>query len=241
MTPETSAMPSNQIVPPVVVSVESGLESPGNTVTVADRIPLASFELAGRMVELADGLSYDIALTNTGDGILAAGTVRGEATTACDRCLGPAEFEIASEVACYYLKEEPEEQVDDEEDFGLINAADGTIDLAEAIQSSLVMDIPFVILCSDDCKGLCPVCGANLNEGECGCVIEADPDFERPNPFAALAGFTFADGTTVADHRFDSEDEPNLDFDLEEEDDEDIADEDFEAAWEAREGACRDD
>lgn len=233
MTLETSAMPSNQIVPPVVVSVESGLESPGNTITVADRIPLDSFELAGRHVELADGLSYDIALTNTGDGILAAGTVRGEAKTECDRCLGPASFEVASEVACYYLKEEPDGEVDDEEDFGLINAEDGTVDLAEAIQSSLIMDIPFVILCSDDCKGLCPSCGANLNEGDCGCVIEADPDFERPNPFAALANFTFADGTTVADHNFDD--------DLEEEEDEDIADEDFEAVWEERESAREDE
>ena len=228
MTQGISAMPNNQIVAPVIVSVESGLESPGNTITVVDRMAPTSFELAGRTVELPDGLSYDIALTNTGDGILAAGTVRGEATTACDRCLGPATFEIASEVACYYLKEEPEEEVDDEEDFGLINLEDGTIDLSEAIQSSLIMDIPFVILCADDCKGLCPSCGANLNDGDCGCVIEADPDFERPNPFAALANFTFADGTTVADHAFDNEE-------LDEEEDDDIADEDFEAAWEERE------
>lgn len=227
-------MPNSHAIPSVKVSVESGLESPGNTISVDGRIAVDALEVGGRTIALANGLAYDIALTNTGDGILAAGIVRGDATTECDRCLEPASFEIASEVACYYLREEPQEEVDDEEDFGLINEEDGTVDLSEAIQSSVVMDIPFVVLCQDDCKGLCPVCGANLNEGDCGCVAQSDPDFERPNPFAALASFTFADGTTVGDHAAEMG-EGDLDLDLDE--DEDIADEDFEAAWEERMGS----
>lgn len=215
-------------LPKVIVSITSGLESPGDTISVDGTIELGSFEMAGRTIELADGLSYDVALTNTGDGILATGIVRGACRTDCDRCLGPAEFDLASELACYYLREEPEEEPDDEEDFGLIDVENGSIDLAEAIQAGIAMDIPFVVLCRDDCQGLCPVCGANLNEGDCGCVVEPDPDFERPNPFAALAGFTFADGTTVADHVEGLAADDEGDFD------EDLDDEAFEAAWEQR-------
>ena len=223
-------MGSSWSLPKVAISVESGLESPGNTIAVDDRIAVDALEMGGRTIELEDGLAYDVALTNTGEGILATGIVRGMCRTECDRCLAPAEFELAAELACYYLREEPEEDVDDEEDFGLIDVENGTIDLSEAIQSSIAMDIPFVILCQDDCKGLCPVCGANLNEVDCGCVVESDPDFERPNPFAALAGFTFADGTTVADHAKELE-EAEEEF---EEIEDDLDDEEFEAAWEER-------
>ena len=227
-------MASSWSLPKVTVSVESGLESPGNTIAVADRIDVDSIEMGGRTIELEDGLTYDVALTNTGEGILATGIVRGACRTECDRCLAPAEFDLASEVACYYLREEPEEDVDDEEDFGLIDVENGTVDLSEAIQSSIAMDIPFVILCRDDCKGLCPVCGANLNEVDCGCVVEPDPDFERPNPFAVLAGFTFADGTTVADHAKELEE---LDEAAGEGLEDDLDDEEFEVAWEERQKA----
>ena len=167
-------MASSWSLPKVTVSVESGLESPGNTIAVADRIDVDSIEMGGRTIELEDGLTYDVALTNTGEGILATGIVRGACRTECDRCLAPAEFDLASEVACYYLREEPEEDVDDEEDFGLIDVENGTVDLSEAIQSSIAMDIPFVILCRDDCKGLCPVCGANRNEVSCTCLEDGE-------------------------------------------------------------------
>jgi uncharacterized protein len=224
---------SNKLaIPATPVSIESGLASPGDTVSVCDRLAIDSFEMGGRTFELACGLSYDVALTNTGDGILAAGIVRGEATTACDRCLAPTAVSIAGELSCYFLKEEPEEDSADDQDFGLIDEATGTVDLAEAIQGAVAMDVPFVVLCADDCRGLCPTCGANLNEGDCGCApAEPDSDFERPNPFAALAGFTFADGTTVADHAAEL-DQPDDDA-IEDE----LSDEEFERLWEERERA----
>jgi uncharacterized protein len=228
-------MTASLTIPRVAVSVESGLASPGDTVEVADRVALDSFEMGGRTLELADGLTYDVALTNAGDGILAAGIVRGTVTTTCDRCLGPATFQIAADVSCYYLREEPEEEPEDDQDFGLIDPSDGTVDLSEAIQGAIAMDIPFVVLCGDDCRGICPQCGANLNEGPCGCEPPADdPAFERANPFAALAQFAFADGTTVADHAADLATDPGRD-DIEDLDD-DLSDEEFERLWNEREG-----
>lgn len=211
----------------VRISIESGLASPGDTISHQDTIEVEQFEIGGRVLSLPEGLTYDVALTNTGDGILATGIVRGCMVTACDRCLEEARFDVASEVSCYYLREEPDaEEVDDEDDFGLIDEANGCIDLADTILGAVAMDIPFVVLCDDDCKGLCPTCGANLNDGDCGCVNEPDPDFElAKNPFAALANFTFADGSTMGDYDFDEQGE-----DLDDEDD-DLSDEEFEAAW----------
>lgn len=219
----------------VEISIESGLTSPGDTVSYSDSVAVDSFEMGGRTFELPDGLVYDVALTNTGEGILATGIVRGRALTECDRCLSPAQVDLAAELSCYYLREEPAPgEVEDEDDFGLIDPLTGTIDLTDAIQGAVAADIPFVVLCRPDCKGLCPMCGANLNEGPCGCVATPDPDFERPNPFAALAGFTFADGTVLADHADElrgCEDDAD--------DDDEVSDEDFEAEWEAREARSR--
>jgi uncharacterized protein len=46
--------------------------------------------------------------------------------------------------------------------------SDGSIDLTPIIRDYAVLDIPISQVCKPDCKGLCPVCGANLNEGDCG-------------------------------------------------------------------------
>lgn len=64
------------------------------------------------------------------------------------------------------------------------------IDLGDAISDAVVMDTPFVVLCQPDCKGLCPTCGANLNEGDCGCAEAAEQAWvdSDENPFAALKG-----------------------------------------------------
>ncbi len=231
-------MPSNDArdglggMGPVLVSVESGLASPGDTVSRKARVEVGSFEIGGRALELPDGLTYDVALTNTGEGILVTGIVRGRAVVPCDRCLEPTSLDIAGELSCYYLRELTDEEEGSDEDFGLIDESNGTVDLAAAIQGAVAMEVPFVILCRDDCRGLCPVCGANLNEGDCGCDRTPDPDFERRNPFAKLAGYTFADGTVLADHADElagEEDGPDSEDDA-------LSDEEFEREWERLRG-----
>ncbi len=219
-------MSASASFPKVKLSVESGLVSPGDTISCQDRLDVASFVIGGRQIALEDGISYDIMLTNTGDGILATGMARFVGTTSCDLCLGPAELDVSAEISCYYLHEEPTDDVEDESDFGLIDASDGTIDLAEAIQGGLAMEVPYVVTCREDCKGLCPMCGANRNEVECGCQPVHDPDFEAANPFAALAALKFDDAAYAADASVSADD------DIEELDD--LDDEEFEKAWAER-------
>ena len=52
---------------------------------------------------------------------------------------------------------------------------DDTLDLAPLVRDALVLELPMAPLCRDDCAGLCPQCGANRNEGQCGCVAPRDP------------------------------------------------------------------
>ena len=62
------------------------------------------------------------------------------------------------------------------------------IDLVPLVEQALLLELPLVPLCDDDCRGLCPRCGANLNEGPCQCD---DGPVGEDNPFAALKDFKF--------------------------------------------------
>lgn len=132
--------------------------------------------------------------TNTGDAILVQGTAAGDATTQCARCLEDVTYGLEGDIEGYFLiggeeeAETPEDMEGDEFDFLPDNRK---IDLVPLIVAALLLEVPLVPLCDDDCKGLCPQCGANLNEGPCGCSRD-EADVEA-SPFAALKNFDFGD------------------------------------------------
>ena len=178
----------------VVVSLDERLANPGDTLPVRGHVSLDSFELSDRSFALPDGMDYDLMLTNAGEGILATGILRARAVGTCDRCLDEAVLDVAAEVDEYYLFQEPDPGVmeeDEEEgpDYSLVRP-DDTIDLTDALCAAFVMEVPFVVLCREDCAGLCPVCGENLNHVDCGHArqVELEQEEERlsSSPFAAL-------------------------------------------------------
>ncbi|MFR1166572.1 MAG: YceD family protein [Adlercreutzia equolifaciens] len=117
-------------------------------------------------------VSWSVEATNTGDAILVQGTAAGDATTQCARCLEDVTYGLEGDIEGYFLiggeeeAETPEDMEGDEFDFLPDNRK---IDLVPLIVAALLLEVPLVPLCDDDCKGLCPQCGANLNEGPCGC------------------------------------------------------------------------
>lgn len=184
---------------PLPFVIDERLSGAGDAYPLAGHLDVSGYELGDHEFSLPEGADYDLVLTNAGEGILATGLVRAHVVGTCDRCLEPAEFDVAGEVDGYYLFEEPERLAEDEDeaDFELVSA-DNTIDLSGALLSALVMETPFVVLCREDCAGLCPVCGANLNEGDCGhaAQLEAQREAERleSSPFSALAGLDLGAG-----------------------------------------------
>ena len=173
----------------VAVDLSDRLENPGESYQLSGHIDGDGYAVGEKELTLPEGASYDVVFTNAGDGILVTGIVRASVTGECDRCLEPAAFEVAGEIEEYYLFEEPEDPESYEDGFELIGP-DRVIDLGDAISDAVVMDTPFVVLCQPDCKGLCPTCGANLNEGDCGCAEAAEQAWvdSEENPFAALKG-----------------------------------------------------
>lgn len=179
---------------PFVVALDERLADPGDSYVLKGHLDETSFSLSTREFRLPEGVDYDVVLTNAGEGILVTGVVRAHAVGTCDRCLEDAELDLTGEVDEYFLFEEPDEDsLDDDEDdadFALVSD-DNTIDLSDAFLAGLVMDTPFVVLCRPDCKGLCPVCGQNLNVADCGHGASVAEARRAESPFAALAGIDF--------------------------------------------------
>ena len=103
------------------------------------------------------------------------GTLETTVTTNCCRCLSVASLPVKSQFrytlvpAKEVFKEEQELSSDDLE---LIFYRDDLIDLDNIIFEQIMLQIPVRVLCKDTCKGLCPVCGADLNAVNCDCQTE---------------------------------------------------------------------
>lgn len=93
--------------------------------------------------------------------------------TVCDRCL----CDLKQTLTFDYTKDV---KVTKDEDFdGIRLAADESFDCEQEVVTEVLISFPAKHLCHEDCKGLCPVCGCNLNEQKCSCVQkELDPRLE---------------------------------------------------------------
>ncbi len=83
----------------------------------------------------------------------------------CDRCASPTERELTENVYHVLVSE-----LDGEETEEMVLLDDLCLDLAELVRTDLILSFPTKYVCSKECKGLCPVCGKNRNEGDCGCA-----------------------------------------------------------------------
>ncbi|HEY95100.1 MAG TPA: DUF177 domain-containing protein [Dehalococcoidia bacterium] len=127
----------------------------------------------------------EVHLMKTDLGILLKGIFNTNLFLRCSRCLNvfyyPLEIKIEEEyfpimdVNTGVMLPAPEEP-------GSFTIDDHNImDISEAIRQYTLMALPIKPLCSQDCSGLCPTCGTNLNEKKCDCTIEIDPRWEKLN------------------------------------------------------------
>jgi uncharacterized protein len=103
--------------------------------------------------------------------------VEGKTSTSvmlgCARCLGEYHFPIEAEFTLFFRKSRGE-PVDEEVELGehdlvSLSYEGDEIDFAPCISEQIIMELPYKPLCKAECRGLCPVCGADLNSGDCGC------------------------------------------------------------------------
>ncbi len=110
-------------------------------------------------------------LENTGGSFRVTGEICARRAFICDRCLAETE---SSERYPFAENFRRGEETEDAESF----TEDG-IDLVPLVRDAMLSSLPIRNLCRPDCKGLCPKCGADLNQGDCGCDRQVtDPRLE---------------------------------------------------------------
>ena len=140
------------------------------------------FNVSVDLSDLCYGVSYPVS-----EPVTAHGTVRntagvlmmdGELTTTihglCDRCASPFDREIRFPIHAVLVTELADEENEDEWVFPLEG---DSADLDDIVRTVFVLNLDSKLLCKEDCRGLCPRCGKNLNDGPCNCQKELDPRF----------------------------------------------------------------
>lgn len=132
--------------------------------------------------ELIRPVTGHVQLMRTQNGILVTGTLHTRVALTCSRCLEPAYYDLDVEVSEEFFPTvevftgasiDWERYTDDE---ALLIDAQHILDITEVVRQDLILALPMQPLCREDCQGLCPVCGQNLNEGACTCEREVvDP------------------------------------------------------------------
>ena len=106
--------------------------------------------------------------------ITLSATVHAHVTTRCARCGKPVEYDKETDVEFLLVKELEGEEDDLRDDVYLVES--DVVELDDILIPELILDMEMAVVCDEDCKGLCPKCGKNLNQGDCGCVVkEVDP------------------------------------------------------------------
>lgn len=138
-------------------------------------------------LEFDTPLHIDLLLTNLGREVLIKGKITGIIELTCSRCLKRFPYKLDVEVEEIYLWDipilrniAPSEEIElKEEDFKFVLEKE-TLFLDPLIEDNVRLSLPFKPLCRPDCKGLCPICGQDLNLGTCDCSknLNIDPRWE---------------------------------------------------------------
>lgn len=161
------------------------IDPQGLSLTVSDeeiwKAPMEEYHLSCRMVE---PVVAEVFVLPQQDGCLLRGTIRGVVAMPCNRCMEETlvvlnqsfdEFEEYPGIDGTEPEEEDPAELLDE----CVVTMEGSapfLDLASLLWEEFSLALPVKPLCKPDCRGLCPVCGKNLNEGACSCSRDSgDP------------------------------------------------------------------
>ncbi len=152
---------------------------------VREEVPADHPMFAETGVSLATPLQVDLTARPVGDGVFVRGTLRGTVRMACRRCLEDTVREL-DETVDFLFDELKEDEEEAEGEVYPLPARGDEVDLTDAVREQVLLRVPQYVLCREDCRGLCPKCGADLNTAPCDCA----PD-EPVSPWSALNKIKF--------------------------------------------------
>ncbi len=151
------------------VDVRPILHTPGRRLDFQFELDLSDLEFDGRR-PVSCPVAVEGEVRNTADLLELSLAARTTLDAVCDRCGKAFAQDKAVEYRCI-LAEELQNGESDE----IVLLEDGRVDAGELARTAFILGMDSKTLCSEDCKGLCPRCGADLNLGPCSCGKEPDP------------------------------------------------------------------
>jgi uncharacterized protein len=152
---------------PLVLNVVELLENPGIRREVHFEAPAGG--LGFGLVTVPGDLRFDLVGEAIDGGVLIQGTIGGHSSGTCRRCLQPVDRDFEFQASELYR---PPTEVWEE---GYV-IKEGTVDLERMVTDTVALNLDLNPLCRDDCAGLCPRCGTDLNQGSCDCLPAEEGD-----------------------------------------------------------------
>ena len=157
-----------------MLKVADALKHPGQSYPFTADAVIDEMEVLGDPVVFSD-IAVHGEYVGSGDTVSLEAVATATVVTRCARCLETVRFPITAEIHAEYSRK-PDPEDPDQYCFET-----SELDLTDAIRDALLLELPLQNLCSENCRGLCPQCGINLNSDSCACRKE-----ERENPFSVL-------------------------------------------------------
>ena len=147
----------------MALDVGNALKNPGQVFSFDEALELTEMDILGDPVRF-DGVNVTGEYFCTGDSrISLRASVEADVHTRCSRCLDPVQETLRAEIDALYARQP------DPEDPDLYAFEAHALRLEDAAKDALLLALPLQFFCKPDCKGLCPVCGGNLNHHTCTC------------------------------------------------------------------------
>lgn len=133
-------------------------------------LDLSSTEVSG-VYPLKKPVTVSGAVSNKASLVVLDAVITYEYSAPCDRC-----GTETKRTHTLRLNKSLAVSIEGEESDSILTVPDMKLDLDELLYSEVIVNLPMKHICKEDCKGICPKCGKNLNEGKCGCPEkEIDP------------------------------------------------------------------
>ncbi len=156
----------------MMYDVSSVLKAEGESLSVGGSVTFTQDELSGAGPFFHDDVCFSGTITNIGNVLEFKANVKGSFTVLCARCT--KELEKTFDIDFTEMLVNNADDVSDKDAVLLFEGHE--VDLDDIIESNILVNLSLRYLCSDSCKGLCPVCGADRNVTDCSCgQDEIDP------------------------------------------------------------------
>jgi uncharacterized protein len=146
------------------INVSSILKNINSSMEANGKIIVPSIDYKQEDIPVNTPIEVKALITNTGNHLLIEGKIKTDLTLKCSRCLESFDYTLENDFE--------EELSNNDDDDDSIHFDGDVVDITEIILNNIVLSLPMKVICSEECRGLCPHCGSNINTDKCGCTDE---------------------------------------------------------------------